>query len=245
MDAGRAHSQDSWCMRLGEYAIRTVVMALVVTGQMLPTGAVSAQDEPAIPKLSEPAAQSAAELPAVPVAPLRVEAKTNAALPEAASPEPTPANATVSDPPALPEDAKSEPAVEIAPAPESLQVRDPEHEVMESTLDPNTFRFGDWTMTIRPGAYPPRSEPYIQAPVNESPVPFTNVSVPVTVNITNPAPQMPYWSTPWSSAWSSPWSYASYRNAPTSAYLFQRPQPYWQLRGDFYHLRPFIPGWVY
>ncbi len=27
---------------------------------------------------------------------------------------------------------------------------------------------------------------------------------------------------------------------PTSAFLFDRPLPYWQLRGDFHHLRPFI-----
>ena len=248
MDAGRSHSQDPWFIRLGEHAVRAVAVALVLTGQMLPAGAVSAQEEPASPTFSQPFVQADTERPAVPSvteaaapAPLSGEAKSDAALPPAASPEPTPAEVPARDTVAVPETAESEAAVEVAPAPETLLVTGPENEVMEATLDPNTFRFGDWTMTIRPGAVVPRSEPYIQAPLNESPAPMTNVSVPVTVTINNPAPHMPYGYSPWS----TPWSYASYWNAPTSAYLFQRPQPYWQLRGDFYHLRPFIPGLMY
>ncbi len=48
---------------------------------------------------------------------------------------------------------------------------------------------------------------------------------------------------PW--LWSVPSTYPTGWNAPTSAYLFQRPRPYWKLRGDFHHLAPFIPGLWY
>ena len=188
MDAGTTHIPESWCMRWGEHAVRSLAVALVLTGQMLPAGSVSAQDGPQPPSV--------------------------------VSPDSSPM------PPAPPPATESQPMVAPAVAPSA--VSDPE----------GTHTLGDWQMTIRPGIVPARLAPLVLAPCPEAPAPQTSVSVPVTVNIHNQA--MPY---PW--MWSVPSTYPTWWNAPTSAYLFQRPRPYWKLRGDFHHLAPFIPGLWY
>ena len=55
MDAGTTQSNGSLLMRMGEHSIRTFAMALVLTGQLLPAGSVSAQEGPLPPSLSAPA----------------------------------------------------------------------------------------------------------------------------------------------------------------------------------------------
>lgn len=189
MDASSTHLSESWFMRLGEHTIRTAMVALVLTGQMLPAGSVSAQDDP---------------LP--PTAAVRPAAKAvNAAATEAAQP----------------------PLVfvsEVAPNPVTAQ--DGTHTLVE------------WKMTIRPGSVPAKPAPCVQAPLVAAPDPRTTVSVPVTVHVHNLAMPSPL-------VWSVPSTYPTWWYAPTSAYLFQRPRPYWQLRGDFHHLQPFIPGLWY
>lgn len=249
MDAGTTHTENSWFLRLSEHTVRAVAMALVLTGQMLPSGAVSAQDDPPFPTLSAPPAVGSAELsptaaehPPVPpvaetVAPVEVVdgVKTEEALPPEATTEPTPVESPAAHqtpvaplPEALP--AAPSTAAEEAPAP-AIPTAD-------TPVVSNSYQLGEWTMTIRPGAFPARPAPEFPAPSHDSPVSQqNNMSVPVTVNVNNVTPQLSQWYTPWGNS--------NYWNSPTSAYLFQRPQPYWQLRGDFYHLRPFIPGLWY
>ena len=180
MNAGITHHSESWCMQLGEHAVRTAIVALVLTGQMLPAGSVSAQDSPQPPSVATPAA------------------------PVPATAEPLP--------------------MEISGAAPSAD-----------SVVAETDTLG---MSIRPRIVPPRPAPGLPVPRIEAPVPQTSVSVPVTVNIHNQA-MSPSWM------WSVPSTYPTGWYAPTSAYLFQRPRPYWQLRGDFHHLAPFIPGLWY
>lgn len=191
MDTGTSHIPESWCMRLGENAVRSAIVVLVLTGQMLPAGSVSAQDGPAPPKAATP------DQP----------------------PEPPSAEAIAPG-------AEAQPSVSPAEVPPSAPIAE------------GTHSFGDWTMIIRPGIVPARLAPSAPAPCPEAPTPPAGVSVPVTIHINNST--APY---PW--MWSVPSTYPTWWNAPTSAYLFQRPRPYWQLRGDFHHLQPLIPGLWY
>ena len=222
MDTGSTHSSASWCMRLGENAVRSAVMALVLTGQMLPAGSVSAQDDPL------PPSAVASEQPPAPPA-------STAVVPTAApvSEEKLPAAAQGEKAAAEAAQAVSE-AISAAPLPTVSPVDAP-GEIM---VQEGTHRFGDWIITIRPGVASVKPAPFIQAPIEPAPAPQTSVSVPVTVHVHNHA--APY---PW--MWSVPSTYPTGWYAPTSAYLFQRPRPYWQLRGDFHHLGPFIPGLWY
>lgn len=175
-------------MRLGEHTIRTAMVALVLTGQMLPAGSVSAQDDPLPPSAAvKPAAKA-----------VKAAATVSAAQPPLVF------------------------VSEVAPSPVTTQ--DGDH-----TL-------GEWKMTIRPGSVLAKPAPRVQA--EQAPAPQATVSVPVTVTIHNLSMPSPL-------VWSVPSTYPSWWYAPTSAYLFQRPRPYWQLRGDFHHLQPFIPGLWY
>ncbi len=196
MDAGTTHPTESWFIRLGENAVRSTVIALVLTGQMLPAGAVSAQEGPLPPTVASPDQLAPSPLP-------------EASIPPAAQTQPT------APPPAPPE---------VAPPPEG------------------TCQIGDWAMIIRPGFVPAKPAPLALDPCALAVAPQYSVSVPVTVNVNNHATPSPY-QFPW--MWSVPATYPTQWNAPTSAYLFQRPRPYWKLRGDFHHLAPFIPGYWY
>lgn len=210
MDADTTRSWDSWCLRLGENAVRSAIVALVLTGQMLPAGSVSAQDGPLPPSAASPY-----QLPTPPA-------------PESVIP---PAQAATQAAPASPPPA--------APAPAAQPMMAPAVAPSAVSASEETHTLGDWKMTIRPGIVPARPAPFVLAPCPEAMLPQTSVSVPVSVNVHNNA--MPY---PW--LWSVPSTYPTWLNAPTSAYLFQRPRPYWKLRGDFHHLAPFIPGlWYY
>ncbi len=216
MDADTARNDGSILMRMTEQAVRTFAMALVLTGQMLPAGAVSAQDGQPSPALSAPAPQDVAQQPP--------EAQALPATPAVVAPEPTPIE---SKPAAPAEDEKRE--VVIAPQ-ATAAISGPRE---------NTYTFGDWTVTIRHGEASPRSAPCQPAALFEAPVPPPSISVPVTVHIQNSSPPQPtLWLPPWSYS-SNPWS------TPTSAYLFQRPRPYWQLDPEFHRLRPFIRGLWY
>lgn len=301
MDANVNH--NSWFLRMGEQALRVFAMGLVLTGQMLPAGAASAQDDPPSPSFASPPAKPASGLTPVAiespmeeeeaVAPQEVEENTadphpgeaaEEALPPAAAPEKTPAaeealaaeEAPVEVPvaeetpaaeptpvaeeavtpaethpePAAPESsaAETEPAPNVtseeAPAPtlpavQASEATAPPAAAVDST-DPTKYQIGEWTMTILPGPVPSKVVHEYRAPVGceGAPMNQNNVSVPVNVTVNNTGSQ----SWPWASPWSTPWSNVNYWNSPTAAYLFQHPQPYWQLRQDFYHLRPFIRG---
>ena len=161
--------------------------------------------------------------------------------PRVASPDelPTPPASEASAPPA-PATAPTEsaPVPATPPSAEPLPMVVPGVAPSAVSATEVTHTLGDWKMTIRPGIVPSRPAPSVPAPCPEAPVPRASVSVPVTIQVNNST--VPY---PW--LWSVPSTYPTWRYAPTSAYLFQRPRPYWQLRGDFHHLAPFIPGLWY
>lgn len=299
MDASVNHS--SWFLRMSEQALRVFAMGLVLTGQMLPAGAASAQDDPPSPSFAAPPARPVSGLTPVAVespmkeeeavAPQEVEENTVAPQPgeaaeeamppaaaseetpvteetpaadeapvevpvaeEAPAAEPTPAvdeaaTPTETDPePAAPEPSavEAEPAphatTEEAPAPTlpAVQAGEVAAPAAVDSTDPTKYQIGEWTMTILPGPVPPKAIHEYRAPVGceGAPMNQNNVSVPVNVTVNNTGSQ----GWPWASPWSTPWANANYWNSPTAAYLFQHPQPYWQLRQDFYHLRPFIRG---
>ena len=208
--------------------VRSTVIALVLTGQMLPAGSVSAQEGPMPPSIASPD-----QLPAPP--------KPDASTPPAAPlPEKIDEAKDAADKAAA--EAAKEAAVRAAEDAAKAQPIAPASTTPGAApLPEGTHQLGDWTMTIRPGIYPAKPVQHGLNPCEPAAVPQNSVSVPVTVNV-NTANASPY-QFPW--MWSVPATYPTQWNAPTSAYLFQRPRPYWQLRGDFHHLAPFIPGLWY
>lgn len=194
----------SW-LQVGERGVIAWAMGLVITGQMLPSGAVAAQ-EPA-PTLVIPA-DTVPPAPPVPEAPA-------AEVPAAAAP------------------AAATPTVEAAPpavATEPLPTISPAIVAVPQPQDEMKYSFNDWTMTIRPAPKTVVRQPQIIHRVN---APMSHVQVPVNVQVNNAVPSLPV-------MWNPNFTYSSWWTAPTSAYLFERPQPYWKLRGDFDQLRPFI-----
>ncbi len=192
-------TSDSRLWQLSEYLVRASVMALVLTGQMLPAGAVTAQEPVVRPSVVTPVQ------PPSPFPPESITDSDEAATSSAEAPIAVllvPADAT--RPQVIPSASK--------------------HDAVDTEV---VQEFHDWRVTIRPGIAPARRAHLIQAPV-----PHAHVSVPVTINIHHEMPLL----------WHVPSTYSGWWTAPTTAYLFQRPLPYWQLRGDFFHLRPFIPG---
>lgn len=127
---------------------------------------------------------------------------------------------------AKPADAVAIPAASEVPSTASIRPLAPEPQTTEERV----YRFDDWTMTIRPAPKNvTRNSPRAPRPV----VPVSHVQVPVQVQVNNSLPMVP-WN------WSVDSTYTPWMQAPTSNYLFERPRPYWKLRGDFHHLRPFI-----
>lgn len=304
-DGTASNPGNNWFLQLSEQSLRGFTMFLVLTGQMLPSGAIHAQEEPLAPSCSSPVTADAPQ----PDVTQPDATEPDATEPDATGPTPpAPADTTPletspeasesAEPPA----AVTEPPSESVPAPsapaapgqddaispelaedqqatekeplakdpqaakdqlpvnndKSSEVAAPEPTPPASapsidnspplpTIDPSgvesmpqegqTYVFGDWTVVVRPGPVAPQPLPAIQAPLGDFVNPQTNVHVPVDVRVNQIAPQSSAWS-----GWGAPWAYPAYWTAPTSAYLFQRPQPYWQLRQDFFHLRPFIPG---
>lgn len=230
MDAGTTLPTESWFIRLGENAVRSTVMALVLTGQMLPAGAVSAQEGLLPPSVASPNQLAPAPLPEASIPPA-------APLPETLIEEtPTPEQPTTAPVEAATKAAAfavgdAIPAQPTTPPPALSEV---------APLPAGTHQIGDWIMTIRSGLVPAKPAPYTLNPCALAVAPQNSVSVPVTINVNNHATPTPD-QFPW--MWSVPATYPTQWNAPTSAYLFQRPRPYWQLRGDFHHLAPFIPGY--
>ena len=200
MDAGTTHLTEFWLMRMGENIVRTAMVALVLTGQMLPAGSVSAEDGPLPPSLATPG-----QPPEPPMS-------------EAVTPESSPAVE-----PMNPDAAAADPLPMVVPGLPPSEV----------TVQSGMHTLGDWKMIIRPGIVPAKPAPRAPAVMEQAPIPQTSLSVPVTVNVNQIAGPYPL-------VWSVPATYSGWWNAPTSAYLFQRPRPYWQLRGDFHHLAPFI-----
>ncbi len=226
MDAGTTDPTESWFMRLGENAVRSTVMALVLTGQMLPAGAVSAQEGPTPPSVSSPD-----QLPPLP-------------MPEASIPPAAPLPEKIVEEAATAEQAAAA-AVQAAKdaairAVENASPVQPTATPEVAPLPEGTHQLADWTMIIRPGFVPAKPVAHVLDQCVLVPPPQTSVSVPVTVNVHNNVSPHQF---PW--MWSVPATYPTQWNAPTSAYLFQRPRPYWKLRGDFHHLAPFIPGYWY
>lgn len=289
MDANVNH--NSLFFRMSEQALRVFAMGLVLTGQMLPAGAVSAQDDPPSPSFASPPAKPKSGLTPVAVesppkeeeaaAPQSGEAAEEALPPasedatpaeetpaadgapvevpladEAPAAEPTPAAEEAPTPAeSHPETlaAPETPAAEAAPAPnvtteEAPASKMPAEKASESapaaaaveSADPNKYQIGEWTMMILPGPVPPKVIREYHAPTTceAAPMNQNNISVPVNVTVNNTGSQ----GWPWASPWDTPWANLNYWNSPTAAYLFQHPQPYWQLRQDFYHLKPFIRG---
>lgn len=150
----------------------------------------------------------------VPEAP-QAEPPATPAVETPAAPEPEkPAEAI-----ATPVDIEALPVVSVSPmGPEPLNTEE------------RVYKFDDWTVTIRPA---PKNIIRIPEPARASVVPVSHVQVPVNVQVNNTVPMMP-WN------WSVDSTYTPWMQAPTSNYLFERPRPYWQLRGDFHHLRPYI-----
>ena len=124
MDSGSMDFSHSWGMRLGEGVIHSVVMALVLTGQMLPSGSVSAEDGPLIPVLVAPESSAAEQPPEPPVAEaiaapeptLEDTLPTEAPTPAATSAQPSVNQQT------LPAVAQDVPADTGAAAPETSSV---------------------------------------------------------------------------------------------------------------------------
>ncbi len=211
--------------------VRSTVIALVLTGQMLPAGAASAQEGPMPPtaaspdQLPAPPKPDASTPPAAPL-PEKIDEETAAAEKAAAAVEA--AKEAVAR--AVEDAAQTQPTAPASTTPEV------------APLPEGTHQLGDWTMTIRPGIVPAQPVQHVLDPCGSAQVPQNSVWVPVTVNVNNHANPSPY-QFPW--MWSVPSTYPTQWNAPTSAYLFQRPRPYWKLRGDFHHLAPFISGYWY
>ncbi len=320
MDAGETDRGELWFLRVSEKALRGFAMGLVLTGQMLPAGAISAEEvPPGPPSFKTPATSGLSPVGVEAAAPAEEttspqgendgEATTEPltaddseeALPPAAESEEAPAtteassteassateDAPATEPASETEKAQStpmtetetteetpaptdeapasgesqsaaetteEPAMEAAPAPESLPTDElvpdlslpdiragatSDKNTAVGSSDPTKHQLGDWTMTIRPGPITPRISRANHTPVvyEGGPANQNNVTVPVHVTVNNMTSQNWPWATPWAAF--NDW------NSPSAAYLLQRPQPYWQLRGDFYHLRPFIPGLWY
>ena len=259
MDSGSMDFSHSWGMRLGEIVIRSVAMALVLTGQMLPSGSVSAEDGPPFPVLVAPESPAVEQPPEPPVAEaiaspeatlvdeLPTEAPTPVATttptpvieqPLPAVDQDTPADIEAAVPeipaapaPALPPEEETQPLPTTTPAAPPAVIPNP------MTETESRYTFGDWTVTVRPGPVAARLAAFIAEPL-QSP----QFTVPVTVNNYHAPAALPLgWSIPaYASAWENTWG-----STPTSAYLFQRPLPYWKLHGDFPHLAPFIPGLRY
>lgn len=189
----------SW-LQVGERGVIAWAMGLVITGHMLPAGAVAAQ-EPA-PTLAIPA-DAVPPAPPVPEAPAAEAAAAAAPAADVAPP------AVGADPlPAI------SPAVVAAPQPQ----------------DEVKYSFNDWTMTVRPAPKNVVRQPQV---IHRPHAPMSHVQVPVNVQVNNAVPSLPV-------MWNPNFTYTSWWTAPTSAYLFERPQPYWKLRSDFDQLRPFI-----
>ncbi len=279
MDAGTIHVSDSWLMRLGEHTVRSVAMALVLTGQMLPAGSVSAQEEPPAPSFVSPeppltpvsvTPDSAIEVPVAETksedaapADAATESKPEDMPPvEPAAPVPTPADIPVDEKAihdvadevkaaaeAAVKAAKKEVAEPVdqggekktlAPEPSTLIAPPPVVISAETQAEvastESHYTFGDWTVTVRPGIIPAKPDPFIQEPIQQT---SGSLSVPVNVHINNVSgTQMPL-------QWYTPSTYPSWGLTPSSAYLFQRPLPFWKTRGDFDQLAPFIPGFRY
>lgn len=300
MDASVNHI--SWFLRISEQTLRAFAMGLVLTGQMLPAGAVSAQDDPPSPSFASPPAKPKSGLTPVAVESPQGEAEENSVEPqsdEALPPavegeapsveempaaeeapaeeapveeapvevpladeppavEPTPTTEEVPTPAEAhpePAAAPASPAKDAAPALDATTEQAPaptqpaEHSSEPAPLaapvemaDLSKHQIGEWTMTIMPGPVPPKvvHESRASAGCEAAPMNQNNISVPVNVTVNNTGSQGQGW--PWASPWATPWSNLNYWNSPTAAYLFQHPQPYWQLRQDFYHLKPFIRG---
>lgn len=188
----------SW-LQVGERGVIAWAMGLVITGQMLPAGAVAAQEP--VPTLAIPADT----VPPAPPAPEAPAAEAPAAAP-----------ATETTPPAV----AAAPLPAISPA--IVAASQPQDEVK--------YSFNDWTMTVRPA---PKNVIQYPRVIHQPHVPMSHVQVPVNVQVNNAVPTLPV-------MWNPNFTYSSWWTAPTSAYLFERPQPYWKLRGDFDQLRPFI-----
>ena len=194
----------SW-LQVGERGVIAWAMGLVITGQMLPSGAVAAQEPVpalAIPTDTVPPAPPAPETPA-------------AELPATAVP---PAETS---------------AVEVAPpvvTTEPLPAISPAIVAAPQTQNEVRYSFNDWTMTVRPAPKASVRQPQV---IHRPHAPMSHVQVPVSVQVNNAVPSLPV-------MWNPNFTYSSWWTAPTSAYLFERPQPYWKLRGDFDQLRPFI-----
>lgn len=166
-----------------------------------------------------PAGGIAAQEPAVPTL----------SVPEAPQAEPPVTSAV--ETPAAPEPEKPADAVATPVAIEALPVAAVSPMGPEPlNTEERVYKFDDWTVTIRPA---PKNIVRIPEPVRASVVPVSHVQVPVNVQVNNTVPMMP-WN------WSVDSTYTPWMQAPTSNYLFERPRPYWQLRGDFHHLRPYI-----
>lgn len=224
--------QTSW-LQLGERGVIAWAMGLVITGHMLPAGGIAAQ-EPAVPTLSVPAtpkseaaAAPAVEAPApvVPEAPVPPAPEAPAAQAPAAQAPAAQTPATPVDPPKAAEAAAGSVASEALPVASVIPVG-PE----PLNTDERVYKFDDWTVTIRPA---PKNVVRIPEATHSSVVPVSHVQVPVHVQVNNTVPMVP-WN------WSVDSTYTPWMQAPTSNYLFERPRPYWQLRGDFHHLRPYI-----
>lgn len=180
---------DSLVLRLTNWCLRSVVTVLVLTGQLLPSGAVQVE---------------ATQVPNPQPVTLSAEATAGEV-------------STESEAVLLPVEIQITPAV----APLDLPV---------------AGQFGE--MRIRPARRPtprPANEPKLLAVVSPPAAtrqnsPAVNVQVSqVAVTSFQPWGVHPIFAEP--SLW----------RGPTSAYLFDRPLPYWQLRSDFHHLRSMIP----
>ena len=139
--------------------------------------------------------------------------------------EPTPVETSG---PATPVDAR--PALKSAEPASQLPVIQPAISASPASRTEAKYSFDQWTVMVRSAPQPSVR----QAPRHLTPPGLvSNVKVPVHVQVNNAAPQIPL-------LWNVNSTYSPWWQAPTNAYLFRRPQPYWQLRGDFFHLAPFI-----
>lgn len=213
MNTAATVSRLSW-MKFSELGVTAWAMGLVISGHMLPSGAVSA-DEPAPLVLPT-------EVPPTPAAPEseKATAPEQIAAPVIApAPSPTNPDASAASSSSAKESETRLPT--INPAVVSAQ-----------PVSESKYQFEGWSVTVRPA--PRKAITQDTAFLPAVTMPSTQVKVPVNVQVNNSAPGFPLlWNIPNS-------TYMPWWQAPTSAYLFQRPQPYWQLRGDFYHLAPFI-----
>lgn len=189
-------------MHLGEMGVIAWSMGLVISGHMLPSGSVAAQ-ESSLPVLAVPSDTGAA----------------------------TQDTAVEAVPTVVPVVADVASAV---PMEQKLPVIQPGIVSTALPREETKYQFDNWTVTVRPArkvAAPPQGPNNSVAQLLQLPLGSNNGTQ--TLPLMGPA-----------SAYNSPW----WQQA-MSPYLFQSPQTYWRLRGDqpfwqlredFYHLRPFI-----